>query len=470
MTSGVAKLELENLTDFQNEIHLKDPHNEGDNFASTFNFEFCKLAWFALIDEKLKCEVDGNEARYTVNNTFHFLIATYMRQAFPAIRVKPEKRGTVQICWPHNLGTNIINNALFKIDHDIYQSFDDVWCDIYFQFYMAGKSGMRENHNISIGNIKCLEKWTSYLPAYVTNVDQPWFYSNNAALAFPIFYCSSHTTITHNYTLRRKISELLRMRIKQSNGTYKELSTPDFRHLEGVDESSFLRQPELWGKYSYNTKFELDWFRCKTERVFYFKDIARCDDTNPRSYNEVADVSLHSDTPCLSMFWVALNVDAKMKNNYSNYTTDISDCYIGWDPITSSSLKYGNTSRFENMPSDHFNLAVSRRHFPSCPCEPGYHAYSLAYDSTSLDAEVGIVFAGLKARLLTKLEDNKLLLGTNDSEDDENDLSGDYESSKNLDNKAKFLICVRMLVLRKFVIEFDKDKNEHQFKLYTPFA
>jgi len=55
------------------------------------------------------------------------------------------------------------------------------------------------------------------------------------------------------------------------------------------------------------------------------------------------------------------------------------------------------------MDSDHADKMEPWYHFPSPPSEPGYNAYSFSMDSTSLDAEIGIVMEGLKAKLVVTL-------------------------------------------------------------------
>lgn len=474
--SNIAKLELESITELQKELHSTTTPTE--SIISIFYREFHKTTWYSSLPLKLKCTEDADELVYTVNNTFHYLFYTYMRQFYPAIKVIKKLQDKVRIAWPHNVGTARIISAQFKVDDDVFHSFDSIWCDIYFQFYM--KPGFREHHNMSIGNVPFLEGWRTCLPSYTTNVEQPWCYSMDTSLAFPIFYCSTQSTVSHRYKLRPKVFDMLRMSVieerdEHGNPTkFRELEKPIYKFLEGVTDDTLLRQPELWGQYAYVTDQELEFIRTcakdKDKRTFFIKDVASFDTSNPNTYGQAAEIALHCDTPCLAMFWVAENIEAREKRNFSNYTTDRNNLYDGWDPIRKTSLRYGGNIRLNEMDSDHFSIAQPRKHFPSPPSEPGYHAYSFAYDSTAIDAEVGIVFAGMKASLSVKIGDGNIFIDNTveeDKRDIENDeevqqLLGKLEENKELvpsnTNYSHFNTRVRLLVLKKYTVEPTRER------------
>ena len=78
-------------SDFQKEIH--NPIDMAEDYCSTFYRPFVKATWYSSIPMKLKCSEDGEEIIYTVNNTFHYLIYTYLRFVLPTIKVKTEFKG-----------------------------------------------------------------------------------------------------------------------------------------------------------------------------------------------------------------------------------------------------------------------------------------------------------------------------------------------------------------------------------------
>ena len=475
MSIQAAKEELNSLTEFQRDIHIMA--NMSEEIISNFYRAFIKSTWYSSMPMKLKCTTDGEEVVYSVNNSFHFLMYSYMCFTLPPVRVKQEYKGRVRIAWCHNVGTNPIQQAIFKEDDDTYQTWDNYWADIYFQFYQDQGAGKRENHNIGVGNVKCLEEWTEYLPSYPIDVDQPWFYSMDHALSFPIFYKNSQTRAEHRYTFRRKLVDLLRVQILGKDHKWKNTTRKVHQYLD-ITPSATLKLPELWGRYAYITEPEIKWYKCKQTRVFYTRDVEICDTPNPNKYKSTAEIGLHCTNPCLAFFWVAENLDATANHNYSNYTTDVNDLYSGWDPIKTTTLKYGTTVRLDNMPSHHFSIAEPRKHFPSAPSERGYHGYSYAWDSTSYHGDIGIVFANMNARLQCRIANNNIFTNIayeeddDDEEEDEIADAADGDQNKNNgkkhedteladfsleENSPSFVTRSRLLVVRKFTISAEAD-------------
>jgi hypothetical protein len=410
-----------------------------------------------------------------------------MTYVLPNVRVLPQYKGRVRIAWPHNIGTNPITRAVFRQDDDTYQTWDNVWADIYFQFYQSQGAGKRDNHNVGIGNVECLENWAELLPNYPIDVDQPWFYSMDHALAFPLLYKGSQSRAEHRYTFKRKINDLLRVQILNKEGQWKDAVKKRLMYVD-VGPNAMLPLPELWGRYAYVTDAEVKWHKtCQEQRTFYTRDIEICDTSNPNVYKSNAEVALHSSNPCLAFFWVAENQDAQAVNNLSNYTTDVQDVYSGWDPIKSTTLQYGTTVRLDNMASHHFSIAEPRKHFPSAPTERGYHGYSYAWDSTSFHGDVGITFAGLNAKLICRIDDGNIYKSSvsdeaiDDSDDDDDIappstdgsrstkngrvfLSQDVTSIAGQEMSPRFVTRARLLVVRKFTIT-NAAKDTFEFKI-----
>lgn len=482
MAVQITKDELNSLTEAQREIHVTN--NMSEEIISTFFRVFIKSTWYSSIPMKLKCTNDGEETVYTINNSFHFLMYSYLRFNLPPIRVKPEYKGRVRIAWCHNVGSNIIESASFKEDDDTYQTWDRIWADIYFQFYQNSGAGKRENHNIGIGNVKCLEDWGEFLPPYPINIEQPWFYSMDNALSFPIFYKNSQTRAEHRYRFKNKIVDLLRVQFLDKNHNWKDTTRKVHQYLD-INPSATIRTPELWGRYAYITEPEIKWYKCKQSRVFYTRDIEVCDTSNPNKYKSTAEINLHCTNPCLALFWVAENLDASSNHNYSNYTTDSNDIYSGWDPIKTTTFKYGTSTRLDNMPSDHFSIAEPRKHFPSAPSERGYHGYSFAWDSTNYHGDIGMVFSGMNAKLQCKISNNNIFTSTstsssNEEDEDEDDTDQLAESVTDVSMKKSddpkisetqidetspsFITHARLLIVRKFTITQEGDAKDDKYK------
>jgi hypothetical protein len=465
MTS-VAKLELESITDFQKEIHLT---KEKEAISSIFYHEFRKSTWYTHIHARLKCTADDENLEFVANTTFHYLKYTYMVTELPEIRIKPQYEGQYRICWTHNIGSNIVESADFQVDDDYFTGFDRQWMDIQSQFYM--KPGFREHYNMCMGNLNFLEEWSNHLPRYKTTVPQPWYYSIDTGYAFPLYYCNSESTVVHNYQMRTKIADLLRMAVyKEDLKAWVELPAVDFTVLEGASALTKLKTPELWGCYAYITEDEIDFHKCKTERIFYINDVIACDASNPTTYGLAAEINLYCETPCKAMFWMAENLDATKLRNYSNYTTDTNNIYRGWNPVDRVTLKYGKTDRIKNMGSEHFERVQAWYHMPSAPSEPGYNTYSFAQDSMSLDAEIGLVFTRLRTKLILHIKNTDPFNRTRSKASAIEDYSEYEDGVESVDRMSEdgtdrnlvqpeFLARVRLLVLKKLTITKSGDSR-----------
>jgi len=465
MEIQATKAELASITEFQKKLHYPDTPN--DKLYSKFHKEMLRVTWYCSATQQLKITDEGEDVIYKLNPTFHFLTYTYLKFTLPPISVKPEHRNKYRIAWCHNIGTNITKFASFKEDDLDYQSFDNVWCDDYFQYFMPIGSGKRRNHKIGIGSTPLLEEWTHQLPVYNINIDQPWSYGEDTANAFPILYKNSQMRAEHRYTFRRKITDLLRMqKYDSSTDTWTCVHPGNYMKFLSMGRIISISKPIMWGRYAYLNDIELNTYKCAEKREFYVKDVVISDSENPNKFNTTSEVLLGSNYPCLALFWKAENIDATALNNYSNYTCNTDDLYSGWDPISKNTLKYGTICKFKDMDSDHFNIAESRKHFPSAPNETGYHVYSFAWNSANYHGEVGVTLSALNTKLICKISDNNIYNipykpDININPDIENE-SFDYMAKDEEDKKESpsFTIRTRMLVMKKVIIS----KNNGAFE------
>lgn len=513
---GIAKITLDNLTDFQRELHL--PPNDGtphiiqelqniplekfmsgkttakflleiselveerieehkNNLVESHFSANCKrMSWATHIPVNMECKNESNTLIYTCNSKFDFFMHCYMRTTFPALEVKDSVKERYQICWPHNVGTNICKEGILRYDDDTAQTIDNVWLDISGQFFID--PGFRDLYNTTIGNIPCLEEWTTSLPEYPTDVPQPWYYSKHISLAIPLCLCSK-SRVTHTYTPRLKIEELLRIRVMKN---YKDVIADDgnkikpiwvpgkfnAKLIKGIPKDGLIATPELWGRYALVTDEERKWHRTASSSIKYIQDIVRISSDNPKTYGQTEDLKILTTTPCLAMFWVGENMDATKHRNRSNYTTNSEDVYAGWNPCKNASLMIGIGYRFKELPSDHFDRMEPWYYFKSPPTEPGYNACSLSFDPNNLDNDVGITF-DQNYSLKVKLGDTCPFLkkpktiGTLDDE-----FIGDNELIEPEELKIhdevvptsgsnEFKIHVRLLVMKKLLTEVDPE-------------
>lgn len=463
----ISKMELESATDFQKEMHTaigKEP------ITSIYYKDYVKTTWNCTHRMPLTAYTikepnnDSDDVgaltvmRYILNPEFHYLNYTYLKCSLSLVKVKSQYVDEIRIAWPHNIGTAIIKKGIFKDDDILYQSFDNIWLDDYFQWYMQSGVGKERIHDIGIGCVPILEEWNHVLPAYPINIHQPWYYSEEAGLAYNIDQKGSKCKAEHIYHYQLNPTELIRMQ-REINGVWKDIDPRKFAELY-LEPIAPIRKPSLWGQYGYVTNSELNTPKCKNNmknRVFYYKDIEVYDSEKTYNYGQTMEVSINSKRPCLAMFWKAENMNATKNNNFSNYTSNTDDLMLGWDPIKHNSLKYGENYKFNSMESDHFTLSEARYHFPSAPRYIGYHAKSFGNDSSKYDGEVGIVLGPLNAKLACYLEKPDMYKMAKKSQmyDDEDE----YVQEQN----PSFKLRVRLLVLKKLTITLVD--NQYIFKV-----
>jgi hypothetical protein len=488
MSATICRFEFDILTDLQKGLHFGEGSEE---VTSIFYREFRKTTWYSQHQARLKCTTNDTELIATANNTFHYLLYNYIRQTYPAIRVKPGYRKQIQICWCHNLGTNATPQAGLYFDDSNPQNIDSVWCDIYSQFFM--KPGFREHYNVCVGNLPFLEEWNNEIPEWTTNVIHPFYNIVDPSKAIPLFYFSSTSTISYHYTLRTKVDELLRMRYQTrekdkitGEPIWKECPV-NFKYLEGVTQNTILKTPEVWGRYAYLSDDEISWFKnCAMQEVYsesitddhgntkivekirakdrtiYIEDVIACDSTNPATFGDNATVELDCKTPAKAAFWVAENLAARANRNYSNYTTNKDDLYKGWNPISKFSFNYAGSPKIDAMDSDHFDKIEAWNHFISPPSEAGYNALAISYDPSTLDADVGIVMNGVKARIIARLGNTDPRVKPLRMKEDEANKAVLDELEENNTNHQKgdnYQIHVRLLVAKKMTISKTGEKS-----------
>lgn len=438
----ILQIEFNSLTEQQKELHTREGKEE---IISDFYKRFYKCSWNVNNLMKLKQNIiSENEVSYTVSCIPHILRYTYLRVVLPEIRVKESLKEKYRIAWTNNIGNNIVVKAIFQENEKLFHTLDSFWLDIYPQFFSKGYTNY-ESYLNSIGSINELTTFSSSLPRKVLNIFQPWFYSFDPALGFPIFYKGKETKAEHVYFFRRKISELLRVEAFENNN-WRKLKNYEIQELLSsiidiededfsVKKEGLIQIPELWGKYHMIGEPEIKFhMECQKERVYYIRDIFSYDSDNLVEEGSSFSIELNNNYPCLAIFWLLENNNSRNLNSYSNYTNNIDG--KGSDTISLVSIYHGNTAKFENMNIDHFYLGDTRISFPYSPRENGYYAYSIATNINSFHSESGLVFSKLKSRIKF-------------------DLSRTKNKEKNYYN-----VKVRLLVLRKLKVVKENDKYE----------
>lgn len=470
MAISATKIELESCPPkYMADLYSAGP--DSDAMFTLFDRQFVPCTWHSTQVARLhRTEDSGNmSCQYAVDPSYHYLLYTYMRHNVPSAWVRASKRGQYRIAWCYNLGSNMVNTGEFVHGEQTFPGFDSVWLDIYFQWFLP--QDRVAAHNIAIGNVPKMQEFSSFLPAYVINLEQPWFYSCKGFPGWPIMKAGAGSY--HRYTFRR-LKSLLRVQQNDGHGNWRNVTGSV--NIDSIVEfgPGIDAMPELWGKYAMLDQPEYDsYMGCPDNEVktFIVKDVVTIDTINSSSYNTAARLELESKTPCLAFFWCCSNVKAMAMNDFSNYTTDENDLTRGSDPVQANTLKYSNVYKFNKMPSDHFNLAVGRYHFPAVPRDVGHHAYCIANDPSSGDGEVALVFGAddqavcrLKAELILDLADPAESASSLPQED-EDLITGADAILLDPSRKNTFMSHARLLTTRKLTISKDKKTGQFVFRL-----
>ena len=270
---------------------------------------------------------------------------TFMRVKLPHIQVREdlcnipksddanekETYNKVEICYCHHLGNNIIERAVFKCDKAEPQTLTPRIYDVHAEYYR--KTNKDHLQDVCLGDVPALEEWSIYLPEYTLNIPQPWYYSQDTTLAFPLFRSGSMAKVSHQYELRDKLSQLVRVRVRKSpDDPWKvfPLNHQTCAFLRGeITEHTTIPEPELWACYDKRTDEEIAWhLQCKSDdsdtdadpkaRIYYIRDYVECKSKLPDKA-ETVKVDLDASTPCNAFFFWAENQTALKHNNRSSW-------------------------------------------------------------------------------------------------------------------------------------------------------
>lgn len=441
----IAKYELNMLDPLQHEWYTTaDP---SEPISSLFYEELEKSLWYSRVLVKANGTLEGNKLTIPVNQSYHQLCHLYLIQKLPRISVKQDHKETVQICWTHNLGTNITPSATFSVDDDWSIAITSQWMDLYFQ--RLDKADKKLIARL-LGNLPCLEGWNTSLPATKLPVPQPWYYTLSYPMSFPIRKGNSQTRIAHTYTLRREVSKLLRMRVRR-DGQWVILSKPNFKYLD-IAPDTLLPTPEAYIRYGYMTPSEKAWYgSCGKDEETLYLDIEVVRSKNPVPLNSSHSIPIDTKSYVRAMYWMAQNKEAASKRYYSNYSTNPDDLYEGWNPVAHSTLEYGTDSRFD-LDSIHTEL-MEAYYDNSNALEPGYNSYSFAADPLRGTHEVTVSPGQFNSSLTLKLQDTNPFDPSIEEEPDE---SEDGADNNNGVIRPTFDVYVLLITAKVLLVKDDK--------------
>ena len=502
--SNLIQMDLDSIKSCQLQKLLHETTDENEKVESHFGYEFKKCGWSSTIKTNLIMKIEGDNSNkptddynstyvtYTADNKFHYLINTIMRETLIPLKVMDKyvlSGGNLcEIAYSHNSGLNFVEDATLLLDKQQAQSFDDITHNIFHQYYR--RNGFDGLYDKIIGNVDFLEEWTTALPEYRLKIIQPWFYCKNDVMAIPLFRCPKGE-VTHRYKVRRDLRSFIRMRIRTTlTSPWKEI--PFNRdYVEGAPSDNCLPYPELRGTYGKITPGESKWKEeTEPESVYFIDDIHKIDSDDYYKYGGIYTPDLNIDSPTKAIFFLAENIESRNNRYYSNFTTNTRDIKKGHNPIKTFKVMYGGNIRIPETETDISEDLEPLTNFPNYPREPGYNAISISYDTASLDADISLKLATLKAKLIIKLgntdpmlslkkfakkapKDNTIIDFTEGKADSEPLFVEFIEENQNKEdsgNSPLFAIHIRCLIIKQLVISGGKYQIITENNLAKPIA
>jgi len=465
--SKLLDAELETMTPFQRELH--EAASADQTVESTFNHEQKQRSFSAGVAVEVPCEIKGEELVYTLDNKYNYAVYTFMRQILPPIRVRREYEELIQICWTRNLGLCLTRTSRICSGEDMIQHYDWYWACVNRQYFM--KKDKRQHYDLMIGNVPFLIEWANNLPSFALNIPQLFTYCRDPVMSFPLCRCR-RSVITQRYRIRSRISELVRMR-RLVDGCWVDIPFNSI-YLENMEKSPRLNQPRLFAYYSKIRPSELEWVHSdEIKPAMYVDDVITVTSEGVHRLGSTVALKLHGDKPCKAIFPLAENVESSRLRNWSNFTTNTFDLLQGWGPISKIKISYGGNPRNGISKIDYYDRVAPWFIGESCPIEPGYSLYPIAYEPLGLGVDVGTVFGQHDAKITLRLEDTDPYTHPITDDDDDDDIhdavvdNSDHEASLTLDRDDRrgyrddrfdgpyFRVVILMLVTRKIVFAND---------------
>jgi len=138
---NVLKLDANKLKHYQKDLH--EGSINAPEVESRFSCRIEKQAWSSHMKVKMSHSAEEGEVIYTASKKFDNLFKCEMHIHLLPVKVKDQYKNFIEICYPHNLGHNIAYEGELRIDDDPINTIDNVWMDIYTQYFM--KSSKRDH-------------------------------------------------------------------------------------------------------------------------------------------------------------------------------------------------------------------------------------------------------------------------------------------------------------------------------------
>lgn len=382
--SNVIEKLLSNINQLQK--YITTPNSEDDKLVSVFLAEDMeKTSRFIPFEQqsKISREKDGM-TEYSIPSVGHSLISSTLRQILPEISIKDEYVDTHRIAWVEKTLIYMIQEGqLYQDEEPRGVKITSEILNNYLEYFL-NNTNQRETYESLRDMCEGSTQWDVKLERKAISFPQPFFYTIDILRGLKKYICNGE--FSHRYTLRRKVSDILRMQeyiegVGGAEGVWKDVNGDDIiNRLNKSDDitpsGDLARSTEFWGYYTNINPVE------KTDRNDYkqagvhkehTREFFQIEETDVKEKG-VAKIELKEHIGAIrQIFWRIRNNNAYDQKDYFNYSFNNSS------PIISSSLKLKEGHLWENYESDHHANRLPRLAGLRVPKQKGYNVHPFCY-------------------------------------------------------------------------------------------
>lgn len=393
--SLLARLDFDSYRPSQKQFH--EGTTPEDAVESRFFYNKKKFPWSAKHWEVCTASSFNKSVKYHINHNFHILLCSVLRIKLPRIEVAEKWTERVRVCWPINVGLNIVEQANLSFGTKPAQTINDIWLNIYLQYFVDKQDLFSE----MIGNRKGLQDWKENHEEAYLNIPQPWCYNPSQVCSLKLLLCKN-SPVTHDYRFR-DVKSLLRIQMLK-DGKWEYIAY-NKDYFVGTQEELNIPTPELWAGYSYIDNIETTVSESLKKEWIYSISIKENSKIIPSSMP--VRNRLQTDKECSAIFWVAQNDAAKSNKQYSNFTNNPEDIYNGDNPFKTMNLLYGEDKRVRDKPADLSSELEMYYNAKSRDIHKGYNMHAIAYNIHDIDHDIGVVMKELNAEIVLDLKEDE---------------------------------------------------------------
>lgn len=359
------------------------------------------LGWIEL--KMTGAQGKGSIITYTLTESFDFMMYVFSNIKIPAMRVKDEYADNFEFCFTHNIAQVMIESGVMEIDSREIQTIDMnyMMCD---DGYLR-KPGFDETYEECSGNIDELIEFSTSHGSYEINPLHPYFMARHSSQSLPIYRLPSDSVITFTYTFRRELSELIRLRQRQPDGSYKYLPVNHAdlaRIIEGYPSDGMIENPSIHACMARITEGEITEFGKEFPEIdYHIENVTSYTDNDDKKYGQIASCQPKLTYPCKAIYILTENITSSSLNNRANFSTDIHDLMKGDHPIEYVELKFGDKVKIK-LPPNFITGPLAIVHSSSSPKRRGIYCLPFSYLVPSYGIEMGQLLSKLEPTLNVK--------------------------------------------------------------------